>query len=140
MRRIFLTAALLLPLSCQAAEVRLTLKGATFEVDLAVTESERRVGLMGRTELKKNQGMLFVYPEAQRLSFWMKGTLLPLDILFFNRDGELLEFFADTPPCREEPCKTYGNATPALYVLELPAGSAKQLELKRGDTFQLVPR
>lgn len=140
MRRLLLTFALLLPLSCHAAEVQLSLNGTTFDVDLAITESERRIGLMGKRELKQNQGMLFVYDEPQKLSFWMKETLIPLDILFFDRDGRLLELFANTPPCIKAPCKTYSNQSPALYVLELPAGSAKRLELKRGDTFYIEPR
>ena len=63
------------------AETEIILNGISFEVDLAITEDERHQGLMGRTELKDNHGMLFVYDEQQQLSFWMKSTLIPLDIL-----------------------------------------------------------
>jgi uncharacterized membrane protein (UPF0127 family) len=135
MRHLILIFILTLSATGHTAESRIVIKGVGFNVDLAITESEQRHGLMEQTELKKDQGMLFVYSEPQQLSFWMKKTLIPLDILFFDRDGKLLEFFSDVPPCKKEPCKTYSNRTPALYVLELPAGSAKKLELKRGDRF-----
>lgn len=124
--------------TCHAAETQITLNGTTFDVDLALTENEQRHGLMGRDALKENQGMLFVYDEPQRLSFWMKEMLITLDILFFDHDGRLLEFFTNTPPCKKEPCTTYTNHSPAQYVLELPAGTARRLELKYNDTFQFV--
>lgn len=136
MYHLLLTLLLTIASTCHAAEAQINLNGATLDVDLAITQNERSHGLMWKKELKKNQGMLFVYDEPQLLSFWMKETLIPLDILFFDREGRLLEFFADTPPCKNEPCKTYSNRLPAQYVLELPAGTAKRLELKRGDRFQ----
>lgn len=134
MRPLLLLLLIITP-PCHAGDISLTLNGATFDVELAISQSEHNHGLMGRTALKKDQGMLFVYEQPELLSFWMKETLIPLDILFFNRDGELLELFADAPPCKKPPCKTYSNRQPAQYVLELPAGTAKRLELKRGDRF-----
>lgn len=135
MRIMLLSASLIFSLCCQAAGITLTLKGTPFDVELAVSESEHRHGLMGKRELKRDQGMLFVYEEPQLLTFWMKDTLIPLDILFFNGDGELTELFAAIPPCRAEPCSTYSNTIPSLYVLELPAGTARALQLKQGDRF-----
>lgn len=136
MRTLLLPLLLILTPPCHAGDVSLTLNGATFDVELAISQGEHKQGLMGRTVLNKNQGMLFVYGQPELLSFWMKETLIPLDILFFNRDGELLEFFAEVLPCKKSPCKTYSSRLPAQYVLELPAGTAKKLELKRGDRFQ----
>ncbi len=138
MRHLLLTLLLTITITSHAAETQIMINGVTFDVDLAITQSEQSHGLMGKTKLKNNQGMLFVYDEPQLLSFWMKETLIPLDIIFFDRDGRLLEFFSGVQPCKKEPCKTYSNRTPALYVLELPAGTAKRLKLKRGDAFQTI--
>lgn len=138
MRHLFLSLILMIPTISYAGEVQLSLNGINFDVELAITESEHSHGLMGRTTLESNRGMLFVYNEPLQLSFWMKETLIPLDILFFDSDGRLLEFFANTPPCKEEPCKTYTNRSPAQYVLELSAGTAGRLKLKRGDIFTII--
>lgn len=121
--------------SSHGAETRITINNVSFDVDLAITQDEQAQGLMGRTELKKDQGMLFVYSEPRQPSFWMKDTLIPLDILFFDHNSQLIKLFSRVPPCKKEPCKTYSTATPALYVLELPAGTAKELKLKPGDRF-----
>jgi hypothetical protein len=138
MRYLFLFLALLSSANCQAGDVQLSINGVNFDVELAITQSEHNHGLMGRTTLETNRGMLFVYDEPRQISFWMKSTLIPLDILFFDSDGTLLEFFADTPPCKKEPCKTYTNQSPAQYVLEVSAGTARRLKLKRGDTFTII--
>jgi len=140
MRHIFLTLILMISTSTYAGEVQLTLNEVRFDVELAVTQNEHSHGLMGRTALATNQGMLFVYDTPQELSFWMKSTLIPLDILFFDRDGKLQKIFADTPPCIKEPCETYTPPSPAQYVLEVAAGTAKQLKLKTGDAFTIVRR
>lgn len=136
MYRYLLTIALMIVPLCHAGESQITLNTTTIDVDLAITDNEHRQGLMGKTELKNNQGMLFIYSEPKHLSFWMKETLIPLDILFFDGDGRLLEIINSAPPCKKMPCKTYKNQIPAQYVLELRAGSAKQLKLKLGDRFQ----
>ena len=118
-----------------AADTRITINDIGFDVELAITQEEQSQGLMGRTHLEKGTGMLFVYSDPKELSFWMKETRIPLDILFFDQNSRLIKLFSKVPPCKQDPCKTYSTPSPALYVLELPAGTAKKMKLKPGDKF-----
>lgn len=92
-------------------------------VEIADTPSERATGLMNRESLEEDQGMLFVFPEAQMMRFWMKNTLIPLDIIFFNAEGESI-YVTTMEPCTQDPCPGYGPDAPAQWALELPAGFA----------------
>ena len=92
---------------------------------------------MQQTHLNEQQGMLFIYQQPQRLSFWMKNTKVPLDILFFDKAGQLLEIHKEVPPCTRNPCKTYENKQPAQYILEIRAGLSDKYQFKRGDVFKL---
>jgi len=113
------------------------LAGHSFSVEIAATDAARERGLMYRTHLAAGHGMLFVYPNAQLRYFWMKHTLIPLDILFFDAQRRLINVSADTPPCKADPCPTYVSATPAQYVLELNAGVAEKLAVKPGDLLAI---
>jgi uncharacterized protein len=109
--------------------------GHRFEVEIADTEDARERGLMFRTHLAAGHGMLFIYPDARSRNFWMKNTLIPLDILFFDADKRLINISADTPPCKTTDCPTYSSAAAAQFVLELKAGIARKTGLKRGDVL-----
>lgn len=111
------------------------LAGHSFSVEIAATDAARERGLMYRTHLTSDHGMLFIYHDAQLRYFWMKHTLIPLDILFFDAQRRLINVSADTPPCKTYPCQTYASAAPAKYVLELKAGVAANLGIQPGDTF-----
>jgi len=121
-----------------ASDALLSINNHVFNVELAVSEIEHHQGLMRRKLLAANNGMLFIYSEPQLLSFWMKETLIPLDLIFFNSDGELLEKIENIPPCQAMPCKIYANKQAAQYVLELSAGSASKFSLKTGDKFTIL--
>jgi len=116
---------------------RVLLAGHSFNVEIAVTDAARERGLMYRTHMAADHGMLFVYSDAQPRYFWMKNTLIPLDILFFNAQHQLINVSADTPPCKADPCPSYSSAAPAKYVLELNAGVAAKLGIKPGSLFRL---
>lgn len=122
---------------------QITLANHTFTVEIADTDSERRIGLMNRTELPADHGMLFVFDEPQQVSFWMKNTLIPLDILYFDADNKLTQIYANTPPCNPEPvegCPTYQSRSNAIqYALELPTGTATQIGAKIDDEFKMLP-
>jgi uncharacterized membrane protein (UPF0127 family) len=86
-----------------------------------------------------DHGMLFIYPDAQPRYFWMKNTLIPLDILFFDGEHRLINVSADTPPCKTAECPGYPSAAPAQYVLELNATVAHKLHIKTGARFTIYP-
>lgn len=138
MKSLTLLYVLLLAPLAQASDARLRINDAVFQIELAVTPAEQRRGLMHRPTLPEGQGMLFVYPEPRMLSFWMKQTLIPLDILFFDHGGRLLQLYDNVPPCKQRNCPTYSNETPAQYVLELPGGSAKRHSISIGNQFELL--
>ncbi len=109
-----------------------------FRVELAISTAERSRGLMNRKYLAPNTGMLFIYSEPKIISFWMKQTLIPLDLMFFDQDGQLIELHHNIQPCNVAVCKTYTNKKPAQFALELAAGSAKSLGIKEGSSFSII--
>ncbi|MDE2195678.1 MAG: DUF192 domain-containing protein [Gammaproteobacteria bacterium] len=113
------------------------LGGQGFSVEIASTETARARGLMFRTRLAADHGMLFIYPDAQPRNFWMKNTLIPLDILFFDAQRRLINITADALPCTADPCATYPSSGPAKYVLELHAGTAQKLGIEPGNRLRI---
>ncbi len=90
-------------------------------VAVADTDERRSQGLMGVTDLGGLDGMVFVLPEPSVSGFWMKNTLIALDIAFFATDGSLLGVEA-MEPCMSDPCPTYGVEQPWQWAIEVPAG------------------
>jgi hypothetical protein len=131
--RIFL---FLLIISLGFAE-KIQIGSEILEVEVAKTLQQRTQGLMGRTELKDGEGMLFVYSRSHRLSFWMKDTLIPLSIGFFNDRKELLHVLDMDPPISNTLIK-YRSRSPALYALEVPQGWFEKHRIKRGEKFSFV--
>jgi hypothetical protein len=112
--------------------------GRSVTAELAVTDDERARGLMFRDKVHPEQGMLFVFEEEDLHAFWMKNTLVSLDILWLGRDRRIIHIARNVPPCTAEPCPTYGPEIPALFVLELKAGQADILGLKPMDRLEFV--
>ncbi|TRZ88104.1 DUF192 domain-containing protein [bacterium] len=112
--------------------------GQAVTAELAVTDEERARGLMFRDKVLPEQGMLFVFEEEDLHSFWMKNTLVPLDMLWLGRDRRIIHIARNVPPCAAEPCPSYGPEIPALFVLELKAGQADVLGLKLQDRLEFV--
>ena len=141
-----LFAAMLVCPACAAQPVTnttptVTLEGHAFTVEIASTPAEQEHGLMDRTSMPVGHGMLFVFPDSQPRTFWMKNTLIPLDILFFDAEHHLVTIQADAQPCKADPCQLYPSDTSARYVLELNAGTAAKLGARKGDviTFSGMP-
>jgi len=105
-------------------------------VELANTVSQRRKGLMFRKELALDHGMLFLFKKEKQLSFWMKNTFIPLDILFFSAEREFIS--SNTMyPCRAQLCPRYKSAIPAQYALEVPMGFVRENGIKEGWKMEI---
>ncbi|MEP7187210.1 MAG: DUF192 domain-containing protein [Rhodanobacter sp.] len=113
------------------------LHGTSFSVELATNAPSREHGLMMRTSLAQGHGMLFAFPHIGPQGFWMKNTLIPLDILYFNADRRLVSMQQNVPPCKVDPCPIYPSAAPALYVLEVSAGTAARIGIELGDELKI---
>jgi uncharacterized protein len=104
-------------------------------VEVADDLAEQATGLMDRTTLGENRGMLFVYPEERELSFWMKNTLIPLSIAFIDSERRIIDI-QDMKPLDDEP-PSYVSAEPAQYALEVNQGFFEERGVKVGDSVEL---
>lgn len=112
-----------------------------FSVEIADTSEERARGLMFRENLSENSGMLFVYEEEADRSFWMKNTLIPLDIIFLDSDFEVINIEqADPEPnTSDENLRRYRSERPAKYVLEINQNRSEEIGLEKGSEMSLRP-
>ncbi|MBE9062063.1 DUF192 domain-containing protein [cf. Phormidesmis sp. LEGE 11477] len=113
------------------------MKGETFEIEVAKTSSEQALGLMFRSALPDNRGMLFPFSPPRRVSFWMKDVPVALDMVFL-REGEVVAIAPEVPPCPALPCSSYGPDDQIVdQVLELRSGRAAEIDLQVGDTVSI---
>jgi len=118
-------------------------------IELALTETEHQIGLMGRKTLDEDQGMLFVRKHPEILSFWMKNTLVPLDIIYLDQNGivvKIRQMPVETPQTHQESLyqyqqrlPSYSSEKPAAFALELKGGITDILQLKPGDKINIEP-
>jgi len=101
-------------------------------VEIARTDAQRQRGLMHRRSLAPKAGMIFAYDEPQTGGFWMKNTLIPLDIAFYNSRGRIVRILR-MQPCREDPCPIYFPDAAYRGALEVNAGSFRRWGVERGD-------
>ena len=124
--------------SLPASTVRIGASGGEsveVEVEIADDTEEMARGLMGRTALAEDAGMLFVYPDEREISFWMKDTLIPLSIAFMDAEGRIVDIqdmraLDDTPP-------HYTSAEPSRYALEVNEGFFDERGVEVGDRAEL---
>lgn len=109
--------------------------GAWAVLEIADNDTERAEGLMNVTELGKHEGMLFKFEEEAPRTFWMKNTLIPLDMIFVSSDKRVIniETAYPQPQTPEEELKLYESERPAKYVIELNAGFAENYSISKGD-------
>lgn len=107
----------------------LDVAGHEVKVEVADDESERRRGLMHRDSLPEDRGMLFVYPEEQTLSFWMRNTDIPLDVAFIDRRGYIVDIQQMDPRTEE----MHRSSRPAMYALEMNRGWFEAHGVEEGD-------
>ena len=117
--------------------VPLTVRSATglhrFTVEVARTPEEQAMGLMNRQSLAPDRGMIFPYDPPQLASFWMKNTLMPLDIIFIRADGRIARIAANTVPMSLEPVP---SLEPVAAVLEIAGGRSAELGIREGDQVE----
>jgi uncharacterized membrane protein (UPF0127 family) len=113
------------------------LKGQRFTVEIADTPELQARGLMFRRDMPADHGMLFIFPESNWHSFWMRNCLIPLDIMYFDAEGRFVSAHYNARPCNAEHCPTYPSEGPAKFVLELNGGVGRDLNLVPGDRLTL---
>ena len=123
------------------------LAGRTFKLELSNTNDSREQGLSGRSEIQSDGGMLFVFPEAKPLRFWMRNCITDMDIMYIDPLGHITAFYTMTTeaPRRDDETEfTYEARLPgypsgyaAQYVIELAPGTINELGLKRGEKLPL---
>jgi uncharacterized protein len=103
--------------------------------ELARTPVQWERGLMFRKSLPADSGMLFIFPNEALRSFWMKNTLIPLDMIFISSDNKIVDIKNNFSPCTAEPCPVYQSTAPAQYVLEVNAGITQDKRIKIGENI-----
>src|SRR3989344_6938509 len=105
-------------------------------VQIADDTDERARGLMFVENLDENEGMLFIFEDESYQNFWMKNTLIPLDMIFID-DGLKIVDIKNAVPCKNEPCAIYASKKPARYVLEANSGFAGKNSIADGNSISL---
>jgi uncharacterized protein len=113
---------------------RMEIRGTIIELEVAGTVEERARGLMYRPCLPKNRGMLFPYDPPEKVYYWMKNVLIPLDMIFLS-GGKIKTIYKNVPLCRSENCSDYTSSSEIDQVLELNAGLSDELSLKENDVI-----
>ena len=103
-------------------------------VEIANTQHLRSKGLMHRTKLGIDEGMIFIFPNSRKVSFWMKNTLIPLDIAYFTSHGRLVEVMTMVP---DDGVKSYPSSEKILYAIETNAGWFQQHKIEQGAILYL---
>lgn len=107
------------------------------ELELATSADQRTRGLMYRSALAENSGMLFVYPQPGNYAIWMKNMQFPLDLIFISERQRVVHIADNVPPCRQSPCPIYRSEQPVKYILEVNAGYAKHHHIQVGTLIPL---
>jgi hypothetical protein len=119
--------------------------GTRVSVEVAGTPAARERGLMFRAQLAPSEGMVFVFEQVGFYPFWMKNTLIPLDMIWVDPARRVVHVAHSVPPCKADPCPSFppppSPQGDALYVVEVVSGFSRQHGVKPGDvlTFRNVP-
>ncbi len=100
------------------------------DIEIADDDAERAQGLMYRSKMKEDRGMLFIFPKETYQSFWMHNTQIPLDMIFINKENKIVTIHNNTTPFSDQ---SYPSTQPAIYVLEVNAGFCEKYGVTVGD-------
>lgn len=124
----------------EVAAPRVVIETGSGEQELAVevadSDAERQRGLMERTSLAPDAGMVFVFPSESTGGFWMKNTLIPLSIAFYDAGGRIVRIL-DMEPCRQDPCPVYDPGVAYVGALEVNQGAFGRWNVSEGDRLRL---
>ncbi len=149
MKNIFIVILIIFVVGLSALEIKRNIKPAlTFDgpflnigktsvgVEIADDYLERVQGLSDRRELGEHNGMLFVFSDKQKRSFWMKNMLIPLDIIWID-DGKVIKIYENLEPEGQNPVNKYSSVLPVNYGLEVNAGFCEEYDVKVGDSVEM---
>jgi uncharacterized membrane protein (UPF0127 family) len=138
---VILLAVILLIPACMQKQPTLVIHSAAVDhqvkVEVVTKPADQAQGLMYRRSLGKDSGMLFIFRQEAPQSFWMKNTLIPLDMIFISRDLVIVNI-TTMQPCITDPCPDYTSRQPAQYVLEVNAGYCRSHGIAIGDRISSV--
>ena len=136
---LLISAAIILAVSQNTGKGKsqVCFRDSCFQVELALTAEQQARGLMFRQALDSDEGMLFIFPQDGIYPFWMKNTLIPLDIIWMDSNRTVVFIGKDEQPCGPEECTSINPEVPARYVLELNAGAVGRIGLEAGDALML---
>lgn len=117
------------------AQVIFPYQGLKLIVEIAETEKQRAQGLMFRSSLAVNRGMLFVFEQENIQKVWMKNTLIALDVVFLSEKGKVVSINQGLKPCMQEPCIVYESNKKAKFMLEVNAGVIDNTGIRVGQKF-----
>jgi uncharacterized membrane protein (UPF0127 family) len=108
-----------------------------FSVELAKSPAEQEKGLMDRVELGQNNGMLFIFNKEGIYPFWMKNTLIPLDMIWIDSNNKVVFIAKNVQPCKTLICPTVVSSAKAKYILEVNAGVCEKIGIQVGDEAKI---
>ncbi len=133
LQRALLLLIVILPYAAKAQDT-LCINSACFSITYADTIAEKQKGLMFKTYLPPNDGMLFRWKSEHYITMWMKNTYIPLDILWLNKDFEIVDFKQSAIPLNTRKLKSDKKA---MYILEINGGLIKKFNIQKGQSFYL---
>lgn len=119
--------------ACISSREYVEIGGKRIAAEIADNPDEWEKGLMFKESLPPDSGMLFVFPDEALRSFWMKNTLIPLDMIFADSNGTIVNITKSAQPCKAILCESYSSGKPAKYVLEVNGGFSDANMIGIGD-------
>jgi uncharacterized membrane protein (UPF0127 family) len=122
----------------EEGQVRIDTNGRQVRLDVEIAETpvQQQLGLMHRESLARDAGMVFVFAKETRGGFWMKNTLIPLSIAFYDHDGKIVHIL-DMEPCEADPCPVYDPGVAYRGALEVNRGAFREWGVREGDRITL---